>query len=199
MGKGEVTRQAILETATSLASRVGLEGLSIGTLAEALGLSKSGLFAHFKSKEALQVQVLEHAAERFVDAVVKPALKEPRGEPRLRALFERFIAWPLRQDLPGGCPFVAATAELDDRPGPARDLLVRQQRDWLETIATVAKTAVTEGHFRWDVDPEQVAYEMHGIELAYHHATRLLGDAKAAERARAAFEDLITRCRSKKR
>ena len=199
MGKGEVTRHAILEHATSLASKVGLEGLSIGTLADALGLSKSGLFAHFKSKEALQVQVLEHAAERFVDAVVKPALKEPRGEPRLRALFERFMIWPRRKDLPGGCPFVAATAELDDRPGPARDLLVRQQRDWLETIATVAKTCVTEGHFRTDVDPDQVAYELQGIELAYHHAARLLGDARAEERARAAFESLVARSRAKRR
>ena len=125
MGKGEITRHAILERATALASRSGLEGISIGHLAEDLGLSKSGLFAHFGSKEALQVEILRFAAERFVENVVRPALAQPRGEPRVRAIFERWIAWDRSHSVPGGCLFVAAASELDDRPGPARDELVR--------------------------------------------------------------------------
>src|SRR5262252_11254590 len=129
MGKGELTRQAILERATALASRVGLEGVSIGRLSEELGLSKSGLFAHFGAKQALEVEVLRFAADRFVDGVVRPALAAPRGEPRVRAVFERWLAWDRRSRVvPGGCLFVAAATELDDRPGPARDELVRLQR-----------------------------------------------------------------------
>src|SRR4029078_854398 len=118
MGKGELTRQAILERATALASRHGMEGVSIGHLAEELGLSKSGLFAHFGSKEVLQVEILRFAAERFVENVVRPALAQPRGAPRLRRIFERWIAWDRSHSVPGGCLFVAAASELDDRPGP---------------------------------------------------------------------------------
>ncbi len=199
MSKGEATRTAILDRATALASEVGLEGLTIGSLADDLGLSKSGLFAHFRSKEALQIQVLEHIAARFVDNVIRPALKAPRGEPRLRALFELLLEWPTRNELPGGCPLVSAVSELDSRPGPARDLLVRQQRDWLDTIATVVRTALAEGHFRKEVDPEQFAYELYGIEFAYHHALRLLEDPKASRRARAAFEALMERSSKKAR
>ena len=139
MGKGDITRQAILDRATAVASQAGLEGLTIGKLAEELELSKSGLFAHFGSKESLQVAVLENAAEHFVEIVVKPALKAPRGEPRLRALFEHWSLWPKKSRLPGGCVFVAAGVELDDRPGPARDTLVKQQRDFLSLIATTAE------------------------------------------------------------
>src|SRR5687768_6462623 len=116
MRKGEATRQVILDHAATLASEVGLEGLTIGSLAEALNLSKSGLFAHFRSKEALQVQVLEHVAARFVERVVKPALRAPRGEARLRALFDNLLEWPKIEAFPGGCPIIAATSELDSRP-----------------------------------------------------------------------------------
>ncbi len=199
MSKGETTRAAILDRASELASEVGLEGLTIGSLADELGLSKSGLFAHFRSKEALEVQVLEHIAARFIEIVVRPALKAPRGEPRLRALFERLLEWPTRHELPGGCPLISAVSELDSRPGPARELLVRQQRDWLDTIATIVRTALAEGHFRKDVDPEQFAYELYGIEFAYHHALRLLEDPKAARRARTAFEALMERSSKKAR
>src|SRR5262245_19281129 len=115
--KGDLTRQAIVEHAARLSSRVGLDGLSIGALAEELQLSKSGLFAHVRSKEALQLQVLEFGIERFVDTVVKPALRAPRGEKRVRAVFERWIDWPKASGL-AGCMFVALAAELDDQPGP---------------------------------------------------------------------------------
>lgn len=190
-----MTRQSILRHATALASQFGLEGLSIGRLAEDLDLSKSGLFAHFKSKETLQVQVLEYAAERFVEAVIKPALAAPRGEPRLVAIFESWRRWPKANPMPGGCFFVAASIELDDRPGPARDLLVKQQKDWLEFIANTVRSAISEGHFREDVDGEQFANDLYGIMFAYHHAARLLADPKADERARKAFQALLLAAR----
>src|ERR1044071_5174575 len=116
--KGEITRHAILEHAATLATKLGLEGLTIGRLADDLGLSKSGLFAHFQSKESLQLAVVDFAAERFVEYAVKPSFSADRGEPRVRALFENWLSWPKRSGLAAGCFFVAASAELDDRPGP---------------------------------------------------------------------------------
>jgi AcrR family transcriptional regulator len=195
MGKGELTRQAILEKATALASAVGLGGLTIGKLAEELDLSKSGLFAHFGSKETLQVAILEHAAERFVELVVKPGLRAPRGEPRLRALFEHWREWPNANPMPGGCVLVAAAVELDDRPGPARDLLVKQQRDWLDLLAVTVRGAVAEGHFRKDVDPDQFSHDLYSVMLGYHHALRLMRDPKAEKRAVRAFENLVEAAR----
>jgi AcrR family transcriptional regulator len=195
VGKGELTRQAILERATALASRVGLEGVTIGRLSEELGLSKSGLFAHFGAKQALEVEVLRFAADRFVDGVVRPALAAPRGEPRVRAVFDRWMAWDRSRVVPGGCLFVAAATELDDRPGRARDELVRLQRDWLETIATCFRTGITEGHFQRDADPEQFAHDLYAVMLGYHHATRLMGDPAAEARARAGFEALLAAAR----
>jgi AcrR family transcriptional regulator len=193
MRKGETTKQAILDRATGLASQVGLSGLTIGHLADDLALSKSGLFAHFNSKEALQVQVLEHAAASFVELVVRPALALPRGVPRLRALFERWLAWDAA--LPGGCVFAAAAAELDDRPGPVRDRLVELQRQWVDVLTTSFRKAVEEGHVARDADPAQFAQDLHGIMLAWHHHTRLLGDGAAAARARRAFEALLASVR----
>ncbi|HEV8305950.1 MAG TPA: TetR/AcrR family transcriptional regulator [Gemmatimonadales bacterium] len=189
--KGMITRQAVLERAVALASRVGLGGLTIGTLAEDLDLSKSGLFGHFHSKEALQIQVLEHAAAKFVDAVVRPALAQPRGEPRLRSLFERWLDWARSSPMPGGCLFVAAATELDDRPGPVRDRLQQLQRDWLGVIATSFRKGMEEGHFPADADADQFAHDLYGVMLAYHHAHRLLRDPKAEARARHAFEALL--------
>jgi AcrR family transcriptional regulator len=191
MGRGEATRQAILERAAGLASQLGLEGVTIGRLAEDLELSKSGLFAHFHSKEALQVDTLRYAAQLFVDRVIRPALKAARGIPRLQALFEGWLGWAKASPLPGGCLFVQAASELDDREGPVRDELVRQQRDWLELIANVARTGVAEGHLRPDLDAEQIAHDLNGIMLAYHHAARLLRDPRAELRARRAYQALI--------
>ena len=193
MGKGEDTRAAVLDRAVDAARRVGLSGLTIGSLAEQAELSKSGLFGHFRSKEALQLQVLEHARSRFEDAVVRPALRAPRGEPRLRELFDRWMDWDA---LPGGCPFVAAATEFDDRPGAVRDRLVRDQRDLFDMIATVVRTGVAEGHFRDDTDPDQVTQDFYGVLLARHHTLRLLGDERADRRARHAFEALIAAART---
>jgi AcrR family transcriptional regulator len=195
MGKGELTRQAILEKATAIASEVGLGGLTIGKLAEELELSKSGLFAHFGSKESLQVAILEHAAERFVEMVVKPGLRAPRGEPRLRSLFDHWRKWPKLNPMPGGCVLVAAAVELDDRPGPARDLLVKQQRDWLDLLAATVRGSINEEQFRKDVDPEQFAHDLYGVMLGYHHALRLLRDPQAEKRAIRAFENLVDAAR----
>ena len=196
MTKGEETRRTILDHAAKLATQIGLEGLSIGRLAEDLGLSKSGLFAHFSSKETLQLQTLEHAAERFVETVVKPAMATARGEKRVRALIERWMEWPKASGLPGGCFFVAVSAEYDDRPGPIRDRIAQLQRDWLATVASTARSAIAEGHFKKDVDPDQFAFELYGHMLAGHLAWRLLDDKKSASRARKAFEGLLERSRS---
>jgi AcrR family transcriptional regulator len=195
MSRGEVTRQSILDHASSLASQLGLEGLTIGRLAQDLDLSKSGLFAHFQSKEALQLQVLDFAAARFIETAIRPALSAPRGEPRLRAVFDRWLGWSTSNGLPGGCFFVAAATELDDRPGPVRDRLVELQKEWLSFLSKGAQMAIDAGHFRDDLDPEQFAHDAYGALLAYHHASRLLRDPKAILRARTAFENLILAAR----
>ncbi len=178
-----------------MASTLGLEGLSIGGLASEVGMSKSGLFAHFRSKEEMQTQVLKTAIDRFIETVIAPALRQPRGEKRVRALFRHWLEWAGASWLPGGCLFIASAAELDDRPGPLRDFLVSAQRDWLDVLATAARIAVEEGHFRSDLDTAQFAYELHSIALSYHYFQRLLRDPKARDRAATAFEDLIRKSR----
>jgi AcrR family transcriptional regulator len=190
MGKGDVTREAILHRGVETAARVGLSGLTIGELATATGMSKSGLYAHAKSKETLQLKVLAQAREEFIDAVVRPSLAEPRGEPRTRALFENWLTCA-RTRMPGGCLFVKAAAEYDDRPGAVRDQLVRDHIDLQETIAHIFSTGVSEGHFAADADPEQFATDLHGVMLSYYHAFRLLDDPIAESRARRAFEALL--------
>jgi AcrR family transcriptional regulator len=196
MAKGEQTRQAILSRAFELANVVGVGGVTIGRLAEATGLSKSGLFAHFGSKEALEVAVVEEAARQFVQEVMVPALRKPRGEPRVRALFEHWMAWGER---PGGCFFVGASAELDDRPGPQRDALVRANKDWVDAIATAAEIAVAEGHFRSDLDARQFAFELYGIMLATHTFSRFLHDRGAKGRTQQAFDRLLAAARARSR
>jgi AcrR family transcriptional regulator len=194
MSKGQETKQAILGEALDLASTVGLSGLTIGSLASATGMSKSGLYAHFRSKEQLQVQVLEEARRRFIDVVMVPALKQPRGVPRLVAIMKNALGnW--ENDLPGGCVFYAVAAELDDQPGPARDYLIKTQSEQAETIRRMAQGAVEEGQFREDLDLDQFVFEFGAISAAYHHFGRLLGDPKAEERARKAFESLLARSR----
>jgi AcrR family transcriptional regulator len=195
MSKGDETRAAILDVAINIASTKGFAGLTIGTLAESTDMSKSGLFAHFKSKEQLELQTLERARERFVDVVVRPSLSAARGEKRVRALLENWLRWA-DDALSGGCLFIGAAAELDDQPGALRDLLVRNEQDWLDVIANVAATAVAEGDFDADTDVEQFAYDVHGVTLAYHHHSRLMRDPRAAERAESAFESLLESIRA---
>ena len=196
MSKGEETRSHVLREALALASEVGLEGVSIGKLAERVGLSKSGLFAHFDSKESLQVQILAEAIARFADVVVAPAIKKPRGEPRVRALFENWLKWAVADFMPGGCIFIAAAVELDDKPGPARDLLVGSQRDWLEVLAEAARIAIREGHFRSNLDVGQFAHEAYSIAYGHHFVSRLLREPKALQRTRKGFDRLIDDARA---
>ncbi len=196
MTKGGDTRSSVLGSALSLATQLGLEGVTIGKLADHVGMSKSGLFAHFSSKENLQVAILEEAIERFVAAVITPALRQTRGEPRVAALFERWLAWSKADFLPGGCIFVTASVELDDRPGPARDRLVAAQRDWFSTLAGAARIAVEERHFRRELDVEQFAHELFSIAYGYHFLRRLNDPTLAEARARAAFARLVADARS---
>lgn len=192
MSKGTQTKNAIVDEAIDLVSTGGLGGLSIGTLAQATGMSKSGLFAHFGSKEQLQLSVLQSASERFIDMVIAPALKQPRGEPRIVAMFENAMSqW--EDHLPGGCIFHAVSAELDDQPGAARDFLIKTQVDYQDTIRRAAEIAIEEGHFRKDLDVDQFVFEFGSIPAAYHYSGRLLGRPDAKRRARKAFAALLAR------
>ena len=190
MSKGQQTKTAILDEAVGLASKVGFNALTIGQLAESTGMSKSGLFAHFKSKEALQLATLERGREWFTDLVIRPTLAAPRGIARVRALADNWLVWET-EALQGGCIFVTASTEYDDQPGPMRDALVRNQRDWAEFIETVARTAVSEGDFREDLDVQQFAFSLQGLIYAFHHTARLLRDPKALEHIRRAFDQLL--------
>ncbi len=193
--KGEATHAAILARAVDLASVAGLGGVSIGALARETGLSKSGLFAHFGSKEQLQIEILEATAEHFLDAVLRPARRQPAGEKRLRRIMENWLNWDGAGGFRGGCVFIAAAVELDDQPGPVRDHLVWQQREWMAVLTRAASRAVEVGDFRPDVDPGQFAHELYSIALGYHYAARLLHDPEAEARARTAFETLIANAR----
>ncbi len=196
--KGEQTRTAILDEALKVASRLGLEGLTIGSLADATGMSKSGLFAHFGSREGLQLAVLEHAAQRYGEQVLMPVLKIERGLPRLRAMFERWLDWAIASGLPGGCIMIAAAAEYDDRPGPIRDAVIANQHRGDAVVQKAVRLAIEEGHLREDTDPEQIAFELLGIVLATHNHRRLLGDREARKRALVAFEQLVARHATRK-
>lgn len=196
MGKGDETRERILEGAMALASRIGFESLSIGGLAEELGMSKSGLFAHFGSKEELQLRTLEAAAARFETEVFQPAVTRARGEPRLRAIFENWLGWERRVQWPGGCLITAASVEFDDRPGAVHDLTVETQTRLLEALARAVHIAIEVGHFRKDVDPDQFAYEMYAIILAHQFVQRVRRDPKADVRARRAFDRLVQDARA---
>jgi AcrR family transcriptional regulator len=195
MAKGEMTRQAILKRALALASEVGLEGLSLGRLASDLGISKSTLLSHVLSKEGLQHQVLDFAAGQFIENVLRPSFLAAPGEGRIRALFENWLDGPESEPFPGGCFFIAAATELDDRPGTVRDRLVELQRKWMGVLAETVRGAATTGEFPPGVDAEQFAHDVYGVMLAYHHASRLLRDPAARSRARTAFEALLTAAR----
>lgn len=196
MSKGAATRDRIIESALRTASVEGLEGISLGRLASDVGMSKSGLFAHFQSKEELQLDVLQAAGEKFIEVVIKPALTAPRGEPRVRSLFEHWLVWERHESLPGGCVFMHAAAELDDRPGPARDSLVDWQRQWLDVLARAARIAVNEGHFRAGLDADRFAFQQLGLVLGYYHVRRLLNDPQAELHVRGAFDSLVASARA---
>ncbi|MBX3641842.1 MAG: TetR family transcriptional regulator [Rubrivivax sp.] len=190
MQKGLITRAAILDSALSLASQMGLEGLSIGALAEVSGMSKSGVFAHFGSREELQISVIREYHRRFEEEVFFPAMREPRGVPRLRALFERWLH-RVAIELDSGCIYISGAVEFDDRPGPVRDALVSMVRAWQDALGRAIRIAVEEGHLKPDTDAQQLLFETHGLILALHHDARLLRTADAPQRARVAFERVL--------
>ena len=196
MTKGDDTKQAILERASQLASRIGLETLTIGRLATEMGLSKSGLFSHFGSKEALEVQVLEFTAQDYRAKVVVPAFKKEPGLPRLQALFDNWLDWVMINTQEGGCLFVQAATELDDRPGMPRDYMEKWQQLWFETLAEAARRAIAEGHLRVDLDCDQFAFQFNAILFGYHNSQRMLKDPRAEGYARAAIAGLLAQSRA---
>jgi AcrR family transcriptional regulator len=190
MRKGELTKTAIVAAALDIAGKDSLEQLTIGRLAEQMDMSKSGVFAHFGSREDLQIAVLKEYERRFVEDVLLPSLKEPRGLPRLEAMYHRWID-RVSVEITNGCVFVSGAVEYDDRPGPVRDELVRMVRSWQRELVRAIKLAIEAGHLRADTDPHQLVFTMHGLVLALHHDARLLHSKDSVARGRAGFAQLI--------
>jgi AcrR family transcriptional regulator len=189
--KGQQTRAAILDAALGLASHMGLEGLSIGALAEVTQMSKSGVFAHFGSREELQISVIREYHARFEADVFFPAMQEARGLRRLRALFERWVR-QVSVELDSGCIYISGAVEFDDRPGPVRDALASMVRAWHAALERAISLAIETGELRTDADPTQMLFEVHGLILALHHDARFLRIPGALDRARAGFERTLS-------
>jgi len=185
--KGTQTRERILDAALAVASREGLEGLTIGLLADAMDMSKSGVFAHFGSREELQIAVIDEYARRFMDAVYFPAIGLPRGLPRLRAMYENWLYRVQHVEIPNGCVFISGAVEFDDKEGPVRDRMVLVNRGWQGEMLKAARQAIEQGHLASDCEPEQLVFELYGFMLSLHHDARLLREPRAVERARVAF------------
>ena len=195
--KGERTRQSILERAVDLASVEGLEGLTIGRLAEELEMSKSGLFAHFGSKEDLQLATIDAAQKRFVDEVLRPAIAAPRGYPRLMAICKSWLSYVGRGVFPGGCFFAAASFEFDGRPGPVRDAIAASMTRWLDALEKAVRLAKEEGHLDRHVDPAQLAFEINALFFGANFASQLRHDPVALRRAEKAIEQRLESVRVK--
>jgi AcrR family transcriptional regulator len=190
--KGRQTKAAIVDAALSLATQVGMEGLSIGALAEVMQMSKSGVFAHFGSREELQISVVREYHARFQDEVFAPAMSKPRGLPRLRALFGN---WMKRTsvELDSGCIYISGAVEFDDRPGPVRDELASSVNTWLSAMRRAIKLAMEEGHLQASLDADQLVFEIHALILALHYEVRFLRRPESVFRAQAAFDTIIDR------
>lgn len=194
--KGERTRQSILERAVDLASLEGLEGLTIGRLADDLKMSKSGLFAHFGSKEDLQLATINAAAERYIREIFTPALQHPRGFPRLMAICESWLSYVRRGVFPGGCFFAAASFEFDGRPGLVQERIRSLMDDWIGALERAIRMAQDEGHLRKDLDPSQLAFELNALFFGANFAFYLRNDEQAIERARLAVETRLDMLRT---
>jgi AcrR family transcriptional regulator len=190
MRKGELTRAAILDVALELASRNGLEGLTIGLLADKMNMSKSGVFAHFGSREDLQMEVLKLYHHRFEQEVFYPSVKESRGLPRLEAMYARWVK-RVSVEIASGCIYISGAVEYDDRPGPIREELVSMVRAWQGALLRAVQQAADVGDLKPDTDAGQMVYEMYGLILALHHDARFLRTPGALERARRGFQRLI--------
>ena len=197
MTKGDDTKLNILEIGLDMASRLGLEAVTIGDLAKTAKMSKSGLFAHFQSKENLQIELLEYAGEMFSRDVIVPALKTKAGIPRIKAVMDNWIRFS--GALTGGCIFVTASSDFKDRPGKVRDFLLEQQVGWIDSLRRIAQSAIKEGDFRSDTDCDQFAFELYSLMLGFHLYATLLDDADTQIRQQAAFETLINTYRQESR
>ncbi|MEM8513308.1 AcrR family transcriptional regulator [Massilia sp. MP_M2] len=195
MRKGEQTRAAILDVALELASRNGLEGLTIGLLADRMSMSKSGVFAHFGSREDLQLEVVKLYHHRFEQEVFYPSIKETRGLPRLVTMYARWVK-RVSVEIASGCIYISGAVEYDDREGPIREELVSMVRAWQGALLRSVRQAIELRHLRTGFDAEQLVFEMHGLILALHHDARFLRNPGAVERARAGFERLIENYRN---
>jgi AcrR family transcriptional regulator len=189
MTKGEDTRRAILAVGLDLASRIGLEQVTIGGLANEAGLSKSGLYAHFMSKEALQIDILQYAGQLFAGSVLIPALQVPAGVPRIQSLVEHWNQW--HTQLSGGCIFISASNGFKNTPGKVRDFVVAQQLEWLASLRRLAQSAVDCGDFRQDVDTEQFAYELYSFLLGFDLFDKMVQSDNPKARQEIALQRLI--------
>ncbi len=190
--KGQQTKAAIIDTALGMAAQIGLEGLSIGAVADAMQMSKSGVFAHFGSREELQISVIREYHQRFEQEIFFPAMEMPRGLPRLRALFH---CWMLRTsaEIDSGCLYISGAVEFDDRPGPVRDALASSVKTWLTALHRSVLQARDEQHLSKDTDATQMSFEIHGLILALHYEARFLKTAKSLNRAKQGFEHILQR------
>ncbi|MFM7342071.1 MAG: TetR/AcrR family transcriptional regulator [Betaproteobacteria bacterium] len=191
--KGQQTKAAIVDAALALASQVGLEGLSIGAVAELMQMSKSGVFSHFGSREELQISVVREYFQRFDQEVFRAALSQARGLPRLRALFANWMK-QVSLELQSGCIFISGAVEFDDRPGPVRDALAETVQAWLRAFHRAIVLAREEGHLKPDTDERQLAFQIHGLILALHYEARFLKNAGSIDWALQSFEHILERC-----
>ena len=190
--KGQQTKAAIVDAALGLATQIGLEGLSIGALAEVMRMSKSGVFAHFGSREELQISVIREYYARFEEEVFYPALQHPKGMPRLKALFKN---WMNRTsvEIDSGCLFISGAVEFDDRPGPVRDALAGSVKTWLAAMHRAVVQTKEAGHLRSDLDEHQMSFEIHGLILALHYEARFLKTPGSVARAHTGFANILAR------
>lgn len=191
LSKGEETRRHILHCAYGKARSAGLDGLTIGQLAGDLAMSKSGVFAHFGSKEELQLAVLKQAADDFIAHVLQPAITSSRGAARIQKVFELWLRYSALDEQAGGCLFIAAAAEFDDRPGAIRDYVSEQQRQWRQSLMQLVHSAIKHGDLPTDTDVEQLAFELFSLVLACHHDRRLMAESSAASQAQRGLERLL--------
>jgi len=187
------TRERILQQGLALMSQSGLTGVTLGVLADQVGMSKSGLFAHFRSKEDVQIELLQHMAQFAQARVVQPAMSADEGLPRLKALVNNWFGWAQRAGLPGGCPVAAGLFEFDDVEGAVRNQILAMENEWRGLLKQLVHQAVDQGHLRSDLDVDQFVWELCGIYLSHHAAHRFLRASDADSRAQTAFQALLER------
>ena len=192
MLKGQQTKQAIVQAAVSMSTQFGLEGLSIGHLAERMHMSKSGVFAHFGSREELQISVIREYFASFEQEVFYPAMKAPKGLPRVRALFDNWMK-RVAVEIQSGCIFISGAVEFDDRPGPVREALANSVQTWLQALYRAVVQAKQCGHLTPEADEQQVAFEIHALILALHYEARFLKNPGSLARANRGFDDILAR------